>query len=1171
MTDSRPIQQQSLLEQLADALEHNNIETDESLDLRKVVASMMEESRCWDDDLHTRLVEELGVAQGGRTAQMFSGSFPSSYRARFPVTEALHDIQQIQSIAVASDVPMYFYQAKDAKPGELYFKLYSQGRPVILSDVIPILENLGMRVVGEHPYRITRRDGEQFGVSDFTVTFQSRGSDEDIGAYVALIQEAFREIWNGFAESDEFNQLVMAAGLGWRQVVLLRAYARYIKQLRFGFSQPFIADTLLRHLDITVNLVDLFDARFQPGSMTMGEREARCAQLEQGVMAALEQVDSLDDDRILRRFLALIKATLRTNFYQLDESGHPKGYLSFKINPTSIADIPKPRPRFEIFVYSPRVEGVHLRAGRVARGGLRWSDRIEDYRTEILGLVKAQQVKNSVIVPVGAKGGFIVKKTPKDASREALRAEGVACYQTFIRGLLDVTDNLEGDAVVPPVKVVRHDEDDPYLVVAADKGTATFSDIANQLAEEYGFWLGDAFASGGSEGYDHKKMGITARGAWESVKRHFLEKGIDTQAEDFTVVGIGDMAGDVFGNGMLLSEHIRLIGAFNHLHIFVDPTPDARVSFAERQRLFALPASSWTDYDRSLISAGGGVFPRSAKSIPVSEEMRKALAIDARQVTPNELIQALLRAPVDLIWNGGIGTYVKAHGESHESVGDRSNDAVRVDSSALRCRVLGEGGNLGFTQLGRTAFDRAGGSANTDFIDNAGGVDCSDHEVNIKILLNQQVAAGQLTLAARNRLLKAMTQEVAELVLQNNYRQTMALSLACSGKAGSQDSYERLMRRLEADGRLDRALEFLPDDDQLRERRERNEGFTRPELAVLLSYAKIELKQALLAAPIVHDPKFVAALYSAFPESLCASFPEAIETHPLRAEISATQIANDMVNRMGITWLEQIRNATGADHGRIAAAYLISVEIHDVNQRWEAIEALDGKIAAKVQASLFGDVISLVSRSTSWLLYNRHLALDPAECMARYQPLLVGVLASPGRLSSVIPESRWFEHYAEYREQKVPETLAVYCASAESRYWLMDMIEISLQLGQDLESVAWVYFRLGESLNLIWLDRQMRAYRASGHWQLMATVHFRDELDHQLRLLTASVLTSGGGAEGEAAGEPAHRLDAWRDARQPTLARWQKMLGEMQMTSDVDCAVFSVAHSVLRELSLEIC
>lgn len=1163
MTDSRSVQQQSLLEQLANALEDQHVEADDSLDLRRVVAKMMEESRSWDDDLHGQLVDAFGESLGGRYAQLFSGSFPSAYRARFTVAEALEDIRQIQSIAVSTDVPMGFYHSGASADGELGFKLFSQGSPVILSDVIPMLENLGMRVLGEHPYRIQRRDGETFGVSDFTVAFHPRCRNADFGKVKPLVQEAFREIWNGFAENDEFNQLILAAGLAWREVSLLRAYARYIKQLRFGFSQPFIADTLARHLDITASLVDLFRTRFAPDDVTASERAARIDAVEQGIAEALEYVESLDDDRILRRFHALIQATVRTNYYQQEETGQPKGYLAFKIEPSSLPDIPKPRPRFEIFVYSPRVEGVHLRAGPVARGGLRWSDRIEDYRTEILGLVKAQQVKNSVIVPVGAKGGFVVKQPPEEGSREALKAEGIACYQTFIRGLLDLTDNLEEGAVVPPANVVRHDGDDPYLVVAADKGTATFSDIANRLAGEYGFWLGDAFASGGSEGYDHKKMGITARGAWESVKRHFLERGLDTQSEDFTVVGVGDMAGDVFGNGMLLSEHIRLVGAFNHLHIFVDPAPDAAASFGERKRLFEVPGSTWADYDQRLISPGGGVFSRSAKSVPVSPQMRSLLGIDAQRLTPNELIRALLAAPVDMIWNGGIGTYIKAPAESDEEVGDKANDGVRIDSTDLRCRVLGEGGNLGVTQRGRVAFALAGGSANTDFIDNAGGVDCSDHEVNIKILLNERVARGEMSLSERNALLSAMTPDVAELVLRNNYRQAMALSLACTGKVGSEEGYERLMRRLESDGRLDRALEYLPDDEVLRDR---SGGLSRPELSVLLSYSKIELKQALMTAPIVRDFRFSRALFSAFPGSMREAFPDAIEAHPLRAEIAATQIANDMVNRMGITWVERIRNATGADVGSIAAAYLISVAIHDVDRQWEAIEQLDGRIAPSVQADLFSDVIRLVTRSASWLLHNRRNHLDPGDCEARYRGALNEVLASIEQLSSVIPESRWYGHYAEYREKQVPEALAAYCASAESRYWLMDMIEISGQLDQELKDVAWVYFRLGESLNLTWLDRQMRGLRAQGHWQYLATVHYRDELDQQLRDLTASVLAQDESRSGTLA-SPEAKLDLWRSERQPLLGRWKRMLGDMQTASDVDCAVFSVAHSVLRELS----
>jgi len=1172
MPQSRPSQQQTLLEQLADALQDQESDPHSTRNLREVVAKMMTESQSWDDDLHAQLVESLGEASGGLCAQMFSGGFPSAYRARFPVAEAIGDIHQIQSIAVSSDVPMRFYRlvepSADKQPlsdGELNFKLYSQGNPVILSDVIPILENLGMRVLGEHPYRVQRRDGEHFGVSDFTVECHSHCRGADLEKAKPLLQEAFREIWNGFAENDDFNQLIMAAGLGWREVALLRAYSRYIKQIRFGFSQPFIADTLARHLNITSMLVVYFNARFDP-DIPAETREVMAGRIESDILGALEAVESLDDDRILRRFYVLIKATLRTNYYQHQHGGQIKGYLSFKLDPAAIPDIPKPCPRFEVFVYSPRVEGVHLRAGPVARGGLRWSDRVEDYRTEILGLVKAQQVKNSVIVPVGAKGGFIVKQPPRDGSREDLRAEGIACYQTFIRGLLDLTDNLEGGVVVPPADLVRHDDDDTYLVVAADKGTATFSDIANRLSEEYGFWLGDAFASGGSEGYDHKKMGITARGAWESVKRHFLEKGLDTQNDEFTVVGIGDMAGDVFGNGMLLSDRIRLVGAFNHQHIFIDPEPDPRATFAERQRLFQTPGSSWADYDVRLISEGGGVFPRSMKSIPLSPQMCALLNLEDNRLSPNELISALLKAPVDMLWNGGIGTYVKAREESHEDVGDKSNDGLRINCDQLRCKVLGEGGNLGVTQLGRIGFARTGGAANSDFIDNAGGVDCSDHEVNIKILLNDLVQQGRLTLDQRNRMLRAMTPEVADLVLTNNYRQAMTLSLAQSGVVASADEYERLMRRLETEGKLDRALEFLPDDDELLARRERAASFTRPELAVLVSYAKIELKQALLTAPIVHDHRFASALHSAFPASLREAFPDAVETHPLRAEISATQIANDIVNRMGITWVDKIRNATGVDCGRLAAAYLISLRVHGVDAKWIEIEALDGQISARIQAEMFADVIRLVTRSTRWLLQNRWHGLDPDNCVGRYHEPLAEVLASTERLAMVIPESRWQERYEEYHKEEVPEHLAAYCASAESRYWLMDMIEISRQLGQPLESVAWVYFRLGESLNLTWLDRQMRVFRARGHWQVLATIHYRDELDQKLRDLTSSVFSV---EPDEAPGKrsPEQLLEVWREDKQPLLGRWKQMLGDMQASNEVDCAVFSVAHGVLRELA----
>jgi len=1120
----------------------------------------------WDEDLREQLIADCGDEEGSRLARLFKDAFPTAYRERFSPAHGVADIRQLQSLRQTGEVPMSFYPSVTASERETRFKLYSAGSPVVLSDVIPLLENLGMRVLGEHPYTIRRGDGECFSISDFTVTCY--GSNDELAEPTKLLlQQAFEQIWRGHAENDPFNQLIVGAGLGWREAALLRAYARYIKQLRFGFSQPFIAGTLCRHLDITRDLVACFRTKFEPGTVADEARTESVALLEQRILGALERVETLDDDRILRRFFLLIGATLRTNYFQPAAEGGFKPYFSFKFDPSAIPDIPQPRPRFEVFVYSPRIEGVHLRAGPIARGGLRWSDRIEDYRTEVLGLVKAQQVKNSVIVPVGAKGCFIVKQPPQNGDREAQLAEGIDCYRTFIRGLLDITDNLKGGDLVPPQAVVRHDGDDPYLVVAADKGTATFSDIANEIAREYGFWLGDAFASGGSEGYDHKRMGITARGAWESVKRHFQELGVDTQSEPFTVVGVGDMAGDVFGNGMLSSDRIRLVGAFNHQHIFIDPEPDAESGFRERKRLFELPRSSWTDYDTTLISGGGGVFPRSAKWIPISPQMRRVLKIEAERLAPNDLIRALLLAPVDLLWNGGIGTYVKARQESHEEVGDKSNDALRVNGDQLRCRVLGEGGNLGVTQRGRIEFALTGGAANTDFIDNAGGVDCSDHEVNIKILLNELVEQGRLTLEQRNALLREMTDEVAQLVLNNNYRQALALSIAQADGVAGLDDQARFIRRLEADGKLDRQLEYLPDDEELQQRQARGRGLTRPELSVLISYAKIELKQTLVDSWIACDLRFAPAFHGAFPASLLARFADEAANHRLRAEISATQIANDLVNRMGITYVNKMKRATGSGYAEVAATYLIVKDVYDVDSYWRAIEALDGQVATSVQVELLKDLVGLISRGSHWLLQHRRTELDPALSIARYRDALGAVTASAEHLKRVIPEDRWNQRYEYYLQQGVPESPALYCASAESRYWLMDIIEIALQLEQEIEQVAAVYFTLGEGLNLVWLDRQIRAFRPGNHWQLMAAINFRNELDTQLRHLTAGVFDLAGG-ERSSVSTAAALVGRWWEEKRLILERWKQMLSDMQGSKEIDCAVFSVAHGVLKELAI---
>ncbi|HYT25633.1 MAG TPA: NAD-glutamate dehydrogenase, partial [Actinomycetota bacterium] len=815
-------------------------------DVREIERQLVEATRSWRDELHGHLVEQHGEELGNQLANRYADAFPAAYREDFPARSAVYDIRRMEELAEGGGLGMSLYRPLEAPGSHLRFKLFWSERPLPLSDAVPMLEDMGVEVVEERPYEIRVPGRAPVWIHDFGLLHAD--GDVDLHQVRDSFQEAFGRILRGEAESDGFNRLVLAAGLAWHQIVVLRAYCKYLRQTKLMFSQAYMEETLAANPGVARGLVQLFEARLDPArARGGGQPSEEVERLSREVRAAIDSVANLDEDRILRSFLGLIEATLRTNHFQTGADGRRKPYLSFKLDPSKVPSLPAPRPMFEIFVYSPRTEGVHLRGGRVARGGIRWSDRREDFRTEILGLMKAQMVKNAVIVPVGAKGGFVVKRPPAERTREALADEVVACYSTLIRGMLDLTDNRVDGRVVPPPDTLRYDPDDPYLVVAADKGTATFSDIANSIAREYGFWLDDAFASGGSAGYDHKKMGITARGAWESVKRHFRELGVDTQATDFTVVGVGDMSGDVFGNGMLLSRHTKLVGAFNHQHVLLDPDPDPEASFRERERLFALPRSSWADYDPAVISAGGGVFPRTAKSVPLSPEARRALGVDADALPTNELIQALLRAPVDLLWNGGIGTYVKSSRESHADVGDRTNDGVRVDAAELRCKVVGEGGNLGLTQLGRIEYALGGGRINTDFIDNSGGVDCSDHEVNIKILLNSVVAAGDMTRKQRDELLAAMTDDVAESVLLDNYRQAQAISLTETQAPALLDEQARMMRSLERAGKLDRRLEFLPDREGLAERRAAGLGLTRPELAVLLAYSKVTLEEELIA------------------------------------------------------------------------------------------------------------------------------------------------------------------------------------------------------------------------------------------------------------------------------------------------------------------------------------
>ncbi|WP_435036317.1 NAD-glutamate dehydrogenase [Pseudomonas neuropathica] len=1121
--------------------------------------------RSWQDDYAALTVESFGEAHGTNVLADFPKGFPAGYRERFAAHSAVVDMQHLLSLNEKNPLVMSFYQPLGQVSGqrELHCKLYHADTPLALSDVLPILENLGLRVLGEFPYRLRHTNGREFWIHDFAFT-AAEGLDLDIQQLNDTLQDAFVHIVRGDAENDAFNRLVLTAGLPWRDVALLRAYARYLKQIRLGFDLGYIASTLNNHTDIARELTRLFKTRFYLArKLSDDDLEDKQLRLEQAILTALDDVQVLNEDRILRRYLDLIKATLRTNFYQTDANGQNKSYFSFKFNPHAIPELPKPVPKFEIFVYSPRVEGVHLRFGNVARGGLRWSDREEDFRTEVLGLVKAQQVKNSVIVPVGAKGGFLPRRLPLGGSRDEIAAEGIACYRIFISGLLDITDNLKDGALVPPLNVVRHDDDDPYLVVAADKGTATFSDIANGIAIDYGFWLGDAFASGGSAGYDHKKMGITAKGAWVGVQRHFRERGINVQEDSITVVGVGDMAGDVFGNGLLMSDKLQLVAAFNHMHIFIDPNPNPATSFVERQRMFDLPRSAWTDYDTSIMSEGGGIFSRSAKSIAISPQMQERFDIKADKLTPTELLNALLKAPVDLLWNGGIGTYVKASTESHADVGDKANDALRVNGNELRCKVVGEGGNLGMTQLGRVEFGLNGGGSNTDFIDNAGGVDCSDHEVNIKILLNEVVQAGDMTDKQRNQLLASMTDEVGNLVLGNNYKQTQALSLAARRAYARIAEYKRLMGDLEGRGKLDRAIEFLPTEEQLAERIAEGHGLTRPELSVLISYSKIDLKEQLLGSLVPDDDYLTRDMETAFPPTLVSKFSEAMRRHRLKREIVSTQIANDLVNHMGITFVQRLKESTGMSPANVAGAYVIVRDIFHLPHWFRQIEALDYQVSADVQLELMDELMRLGRRATRWFLRARRNEQNAARDVAHFGPHLKELGLKLDELLSGEIRENWQARYQAYVEAGVPELLARMVAGTSHLYTLLPIIEASDVTGQNPAEVAKAYFAVGSALDITWYLQQISALPVENNWQALAREAFRDDVDWQQRAITISVLQQGDGTLDVEA-----RLALWMEQHESMISRWRAMLVEIRAASGTDYAMYAVANRELLDLAL---
>jgi glutamate dehydrogenase len=1126
------------------------------LSTAEVEARLLAATRSWRDQL--REVLHRG-ADGGSRAQVFLDGFPLSYQEAVSPIDAAADLQYL--VQLNAEQPMLPRLLVDdtaiGKVCPTALKLYCWKRPVPLSDVLPALENFGLRVIWQDPTEIRPRDGDPVWIQEFKV--QVAGDCAlDPAQQRSSFEAAFTSTWSGETENDGLNRLVLLAGLDARQVVCLRTLTKYLIQTGLPHSQDYMERLLAEHAPIARLMVQLFETRFDPRLSDVQRRRDAEIRIAQELDERLDKVATLDGDRVLRAYTAVVRAVLRTNYFQPAASGARKPYVSIKLDPKRVPDLPEPRPMFEIFVYAPEVEGIHLRGGRVARGGLRWSDRRQDFRTEVLGLMKAQMVKNAIIVPVGAKGGFVVKKGDP-GNRDAWLKQGVECYKTFLRGLLDITDNRVGDDIVPPPSVVRHDDDDPYLVVAADKGTATFSDIANGLAAEYGFWLGDGFASGGSAGYDHKKMGITAKGAWESVKRHFREMNRDIQSEPLTVVGVGDMSGDVFGNGMLLSRQIRLLAAFDHRHIFIDPNPDAEVSFKERERLFQLPRSSWDDYDKALISAGGGVYPRSAKLIKLSPEAQKALAIDKAGLPPNEVLKAILKGPVDLLWNGGIGTYLKSHQQAHQDCGDRANDAIRVNGRELRCKVVGEGGNLGCTQLGRIEAALAGVRVNTDFIDNAGGVHSSDREVNIKIPLNQMLREGTLTRDVRDPFLAQMTDDIARAVLRDNYVQCLAVSLLERDAPARLDEHANLMRTLERDGLLSRAVEFLPDDEGLKERRASGQGLTRPELSVLVSYSKISLFDAIAQSKVPDDPFFDRDLLSYFPPAMVERYRDVLLRHRLRREIIATILSNAVVNRMGCSFAHRFAEDHGADRAEVVKAYAMAHEIFGGDRYWLPIQALDGKVPASIQLKLFGRAIGLMKHVTTWLLDYQWSARPIGEAVAAFH-------AGIGELSTLMPDvlsggyrADWDKAVAGMAVEGVPEPLAQQLANTMVLGSAPDIVELARQAGVPLAEAAGVYFQIGDRLRILWLLSSIIGFSVSSKWQALARSNLREDTYRLHRQVAARVLQQPGAS-------PETRIDAWVRTNENKVKFGVHRLQELQALGAHDFMTLAVGVRELRKL-----
>ena len=1158
------------------------------IDEKIIEDKIIKASRNWRDDFLVSLSEKYGESEASRYFNEYVDCFSVSYIEDFSPSEAADDIKLIEKKLNdkktnnnGDGVELYFIHDRPEQNG-VRLKVFHYGSSIPLSKALPILENFGLKVLEERPYSLITKDNHEVWLSDFIIDLQVR--TKDFGSSEIIFKEAFNKAWRDYLGSDGFNMLVVSANLTWRETIILRAYTRYSAQTYFNYTETFIQQTVSQYPNILKMIVCLFDLKFNPAyfeselvkSFKSSDKEKMQQKVElsehykslkDAINHALDGVIQLDHDRVLRRFLELIEATVRTNYYQHDKNGDLPHSLAFKVRPEMISNMPKPLPMFEVYVYSKRFEGVHLRGAKVSRGGLRWSNR-QDFRTEILGLMKAQQVKNTVIVPMGAKGGFLPKRLDKMETRDEIQQEGIACYKEFIGSLLDLTDNRDKDYIIHPKDIVYYDSADPYLVVAADKGTATFSDIANQISIDRGFWLGDAFASGGSNGYDHKKMGITAKGAWESVKRHFLMMGRDIQKTEFTAVGIGDMSGDVFGNGMLLSKHLRLVAAFNHMHIFIDPNPDAKTSYQIRKQLFKMPRSSWSDYDPKAISKGGGVFSRSLKKIELTTQIKEALGIDESitELEPNNLIQAILKAPVDLLWNGGIGTYIKASTETDIDVDDKVNDALRVNASDLMVKVVGEGGNLGLTQSARIEFALNSGFIYTDAIDNAAGVNCSDHEVNIKILLNDVMRAGDLNQKQRNELLASMEKEVGILVLNNNYQQTQAIDNMLYQNKIVFHGYLRVIQHLEKLKILKRKTEFVASDKVLKARFKAGVGLTGPEISVILAYSKIVLKAELLKSDVPNKVYFKSYLYKPFPSVLVDKYKKYIDKHYLAKEIIVTQLLNEIVQYMGMGFVGRLIDATGATAEQVVCAFVIAKEIFDFDVIWDDIEKLDGKVDAKVQRKMMNMLSKLLRRVSRWFLRNSIGSLEIQNLINKFQPK-VAVLSEEleGLLTKEdIRQRNVFLN--DLLESKVPKKIALRVVNFNFKHSFMDIIKLSEDEKSDLCGCAKFYYKLSERLSFSWLQDAILHIPAQGYWEVIASSALRDDIDYLQRMLVVNAMGLNKNNKNNKKNNINNQIEKWSEKHRYVLMRWDSLIEDLKVVRS-DFIMYSVAVRSLLDLA----